>query len=209
MKFTTTIKEKLKNFVKGAPPFKNEDNGYEGFLKLSDSTFIKTMQQWITTQEPAACAMCIVAYENQRSILQVSIYLAHTDKNSDAPKNLQEYLYILANTLKEQHILNNEIGSRRLGWFFQAGLVLRATEIAEQNNIFVDDVVDIWIALIRGSAFLKRLLEHNVIWSRDEKVWFDNLTDQLSGMRYTFNLIMPKWLHSHPKISQFEFETGI
>lgn len=207
MNFISIIREKIKAWPKEP---NNDNDTYEQILKLKDATFIKALQYMITTQEPAACAMCIVAYENQGPQLNASFYLAHTDKTSDAPKNLEEYLYkVIIYALKKKEYQYNEIAQRRLMWFYQAGLIRRATEMAEQNNIFVDDVADIWLALTRGSAFLKRLLEHNVIWSREEKMWFDDLTGQLSGMRYTFNHIMPKWLHSHPKIRQFEIESGI
>lgn len=169
-------------------------------LALEDAAFIECITRMIQTGEPAAAAMCIVAHENLRPMLSATFNIAKENPEKGLPATLLEFLYFLSATIETQR---DEIGRRRLFWFLQAGLVELATGKALKQREFTDNLANLWIKLIAGSAHLKALLQHNVIWSEEEKIWFSNITDEHSGMMYTLNHIMPKFLQDHPSVEEF------
>jgi hypothetical protein len=42
------------------------------------------------------------------------------------------------------------------------------------------------------------LLEHNIIWSEEEKNWFADLKDANDGVCYVVNLMVPKHYRADP-----------
>ena len=55
---------------------------------------------------------------------------------------------------------------------------------ASANPSMTDTVVEIWATLVSSGQHLKSLLEHNIIWSEGEKVWFADVKDANDGVRY-------------------------
>ena len=70
-------------------------------------------------------------------------------------------------------------------------LLYRLGEKASANPSLKPTVVEIWAMLASSGQYLKRLLEHNVVWAEDEKAWFADIKDANDGVRYVVNLMVP------------------
>jgi hypothetical protein len=182
---------------------KKPSSSYEAFLSWPDDEFVVAVQKILSENVPASHAMYVVAYQNQAPMMTAIERLPMEDPSR--PWNTCEAIKIIAK-LRETH--TDEIVSRRLSWFFGAFLVKEATERALGKPDLEDTAAEIWLYLIRGSAHIKQLLEHNVVWSEDEKEWFSLIQNESDAMRHTISYVLPKSLRQHPKIKQFEQDHG-
>src|SRR5580700_2702295 len=87
-----------------------------------------------------------------------------------------------------------EAAKRRLAWFYQSALILRATEIASEKNHLKSDVAALWIMLAKGSGNLSELLPPNVLWSDEEKAYFADIKNQRDGIWYCLQILTPAYL---------------
>jgi hypothetical protein len=90
----------------------------------------------------------------------------------------------------------DEVNSRRLHWFFMAALVGRLEKIAKETPAVIDVGAVLWTIILTEYPRLKVLLPHNVVWSDQEKEWFDlSQTDATlieRGVNYDVPLIFSK-----------------
>jgi hypothetical protein len=125
----------------------------------------------------------------------------------DTIERFMEWLY------KDYHSLaassQDEIPRRRTLWFIHALLVMRANQIAERERAYEDAVAEIWIHLIACSRVFGDALEHNVMWSIEEKEWFGTarsplcfVLEERPAMLFCANHIMPKWLRENAKLTE-------
>jgi hypothetical protein len=83
-------------------------------------------------------------------------------------------------------------------WFLRSLLLYRLMQKASTNPSINGTVVEIWATLASSGQYLKALLEHNIIWSEEEKDWFADLKDENDGVRYVVNLMVPKHYRADP-----------
>ena len=93
---------------------------------------------------------------------------------------------------------DDEINRRRHEWFLRSLLLYRLMQKASTNPSINGTVVEIWATLASSGQYLKALLEHNIIWSEEEKDWFADLKDENDGVRYVVNLMVPKHYRADP-----------
>lgn len=172
---------------------------YEAFLSLPDDEFVVAVQEILSESVPATHAMYVVAYQNM--IPFFGALTMASEKDPSIPSSTSEYIKSLGRK-RETH--TDEIVSRKISWFFGAALVKEATERALGKPNLEDVAAEIWLCLIRGSAHIKHLLEHNIVWSEDQKKWFSLIQNESDAMRHTISYVLPKGLRQHPKIKQFE-----
>jgi len=146
--------------------------------------------------------MCVVAYENLQPI-ETGFFMASKLDGGDAT-SYDDFLKFLTSIIERGRL--DELHKRRIMYFINAGLIKRAGFKAYNNPELHDDVAIIWTMLIRGSAHLRALLEHNVIWSEEEKEFFTGIKNDYSGMRHAINIVMPKWLQDNIIIKNFRDE---
>jgi hypothetical protein len=72
----------------------------------------------------------------------------------------------------------------------RALLLYRLMQKASANPSIRGTVVEIWATLASRGQYLKPLLEHNIIWSEEEKNWFADLKNANDGVRYIVNLMV-------------------
>lgn len=173
-------------------------------LKLSDNDFVQAAVDGIKAGDPASGAMIAVAYMNLIPIIAVSKRIAEEKNDPTLPTDTDGFIKMLA---EKQH--EDEIGQRRTSWFFLAAVLMRATTLANKNKELENRVAEIWIHVAEGCRFLKNSLEHNVIWSANEKQWFNMLKDENDGIKYCVNHVMPKQLRANPAIKEFASKKGI
>lgn len=172
-------------------------------LDLDDAAFVKAIHSVTESGRPNAWAMCVVAYETLLPIMEISFEFARSIGDKTAPADLDGYIRLLAERLEEN---KDEVKRRRIGWLFQAALILRATRKAETNSVLLPEVAAIWIALVRGGSVLHAAIKHNVLWSDLEKSFFSHINDEKSGMDYVLNLLAPKFVREHPSVEAFAVE---
>ena len=170
------------------------------FLRLDDVAFVSAVKKMLELGPPAAWAMCVVAYQNLNPILSACDELSKEHPASDVPADLDAFIQSVSSRLEQ---VTEEIARRRLGWFFQAALIRRATEIASRNTSLQEDVAAVWIMLARGSAYLPTLLSTNVIWSDDEKAYFDVIKSEKEGIHYCLRILAPAYLRTGNLLTSF------
>lgn len=86
---------------------------------------------------------------------------------------------------------------------------MKAGEVAERSPERIRSVVDIWVHLIACSRVLRNALEHNVLWSNEEKSWFGGQDSPFSWVptekkatEWCMNLAMPRWLRNNGVLMQ-------
>jgi hypothetical protein len=169
-------------------------------LQLNDAVYISAVRKILETSHPAAWAMCLVAYQNLNPMLQACEELAREKDSKDVPADLDSFIKIIGSRLEE---VSEEISKRRLGWFFQAALIRRATEFGAKKSEFQSDVAAIWIMLARGSANMSELLPPNALWSDDEKAYFAEIKNQRDGIWYCLNILTPAYLRKDKQLIAF------
>jgi hypothetical protein len=93
---------------------------------------------------------------------------------------------------------DDEINRRRHEWLLRALLVYRLMQKASANPLLKGADVEIWATLASSGQCLKALLEHNIIWSEEEKGCFGNLKDANDGVRHIVNLMVPNDYRADP-----------
>jgi hypothetical protein len=60
-----------------------------------------------------------------------------------------------------------------------------------------------WISLADGGQSLKASLEHNIIWSDQEKEWFSHIKSEEEGVKYVLNYVLPSQLKPNADLISF------
>jgi hypothetical protein len=166
-------------------------------LQLNDAAYVSAVRKILEASHPAAWTMCVVAYQNLNPMLEACKELAREKGGKDIPADLDSFTRMIGSRLEE---VLEEIPKRRLGWFLQAALILRATELASQKSDFQSDVAAIWVMLARGSATISELLPPNALWFDDEKAYFGDIKNQHDGIWYCLNILTPAYLRKDKQL---------
>lgn len=182
-------------------------------LDLKEEAFVDYMRARICDLNPSGGIMTLVAYMNVDPLLGAmkDIYKNNTKalpiERLDTIEGFIEWLYNDYHSLAASS--QNEIPRRRTLWFIHALLVMRANQIAERARAYEDAVAEIWIHLIACSRGFGDALQHNVMWSIEEKKWFGTASSPLCfvleerpAMLFCANHIMPKWLRENGKLTE-------
>ena len=184
-------------------------------LELDDHAFVRAVLASQQNQPPAAGAMCVVAFLNLTPLIGVYFDLARRTGDSTDPSTLDAVIRFIASTLQTK---TDEIGKRRLMWFFQAALIRRASQISEINPEHLSDTAQIWAYLVRDGAVLKATLQDNILWKDEEKEYFapvriestgkvfSPVHDAKSGMEYVLNHVVPKHLRRQSALARLAEE---
>jgi len=200
-------------------------------LALPDIDFADLCARTIRNEGSGANAMVVVAYANMQNMFPLGIYAlekerrktnaAASDNNVKANEKGDK---VIAAVLDEIHPFDgmvhryddvfrlifekltsptdDEINRRRHESFLRALLLYRLMQKASANPSMTDTVVEIWATLASSGQHLKSLLEHNIIWSEGEKVWFADVKDANDGVRYVVNLMVPKCYRVEPTFQE-------
>lgn len=167
-------------------------------LDMDDAGFVQTTLDSVKAGEPASGAMIAVAHVNLRPIMGAFANYAEKNNDPSLPRDVDGFIRMLADTHYD-----DEVNIRRTSWFFLAALIMRATALANKNREFENQAAEMWLCVADGCRFLKNNLQHNIIWSADEKIWFDTLKDEKDGVSYCLNHVMPKWLRENPAVVDY------
>jgi hypothetical protein len=126
------------------------------------------------------------------------------------PNSIDDLIvFVCAEYDKLGNSAKDEIPRRRSLWFLHALIVMKANEVAQRSPELVRSVVDIWVHLIACSRVLKNALEHNVLWSDEEKLWFGGqdtpfslVATERKAMKWCMNIATPRWLRDNGDLIQ-------
>jgi hypothetical protein len=135
------------------------------------------------------------------------------------PHSIDDFIvFLCAENDKLRNSAKYEIPRRRGLWFIHGLTVMKANEVAERTPERVRSVVDIWVHLITCSRVLRTALEHNVLWSDDEKSWVGDpkswfsdprkpfswvgVPTERKAMEWCMDLAMPHWLRDNGDLMQ-------
>ena len=176
----------------------------EMLLSVDDIQFIDAVSNGVTKGEPSAHVMTIVAINILPTFMDVFSRQDQSNSKEKLPKNLDEFIWFCA----KYDAPGDDIGMRRMSWFMQAGLIKRATTLGQGRDDVLDPIIDLWLSLIKSGRFIPQVLQHNIIWEDFEKSYFSHIKNDIDGMSYIAQFIMPKYLRSHPDIKRFSEENG-
>lgn len=175
-------------------------------LDVNDAAFVSIVKKMLEEAHPAAWTMCVVAYQNLQPMVQACEELSREAKGNDVPADLDSFIRMLCARLEEKL---EEIPKRRLGWFYLAALIQRATEIASRKPDLQSDLSVIWIMLARGSENICELLPPNILWSDDEKAYFADIKNEHDGLWYCLQILTPGYLRTNKEMISFADSNGI
>lgn len=163
-------------------------------LKLPDPEFLETVQSGFATSTPAELAMTLFGYENA-SVL-VSVFVKKNEKAPQTIENFAEIMMHWANTATD------DINQRRFRWLFLGTLLRIATIRGLCTEEGHDPLAGIWAPFLKGGFFLSRTVQTNILWKPDEKEWFADLKDEMEGVNYVRNLLIPSKIRYHQSINE-------
>lgn len=171
---------------------------------LPASEFIESICRLVETSDPGSRVHTLVAYQNLESILWIMDKWVADGATSITP-GIDGYLDNLSTTRP-----TNEIGERRVGWLTTAALLRRAELIASGQPEHHRRLARTWLQLSNCGPLIHSCLRHNVIWSAEEKEWFEPIVIAETGKVYDIyggefasreailRHVAPKWLKAHP-----------
>jgi hypothetical protein len=166
----------------------------ETLLKLPDDRFAAISKEVFDREISATHAMAVVAYQN---IFPALGALRTIMEEQGQRFSFDEAMSAVLSGLEEKH---DPINERRFLWFFLGFVVRRLTDKAAKEPTLRPIAADIWYLLAVSGTHLKVLLEHNIVWTDTEKLWFSDLKNDADGIRYVTNYIMPKIYRNDPRI---------
>ncbi|QZH75509.1 MAG: hypothetical protein JY451_02530 [Erythrobacter sp.] len=103
----------------------------------------------------------------------------------------------------------SEIGERRWSWTLLACMIKRLELNISEIPEFVEIAAVIWCHLADAAPLLKGLLPHNIVWSPEEKEWFDLSLSDDDLTQWTLNIVAPKVCAKHPVVQKFAQDRGL
>lgn len=70
-------------------------------------------------------------------------------------------------------------------------------------------LADIWIAVAEGCYCLAHVVQNNILWSDDEKIWYSEVKTEKDGIDYCLNLVAPEEIRRIEKVQEFAISKGI
>lgn len=175
-------------------------------LDLDDKGFMEAVHRSVQESNPPSLAMWLVAYQNLRTYESLWLQAMKSDNSKEIPQTGDGFICWLARTADKQ---TDELGKRRVQWLFLAGLLNRASSIAQRTPTLLDYLAAIWVAMAQAGALLPKVYRENQLWEADEKEWFADLKDEHSGIDYVLNFMTPAAIRKHPIIRAFADEHNI
>jgi hypothetical protein len=80
--------------------------------------------------------------------------------------------------------------------------VLRLNEKAATNPTLRPTAADLWVMMAESGRYLKALLAHNVVWNDGEKEWFSALKNDLDGISFVIDHVVPKLYRNDPRLTE-------
>jgi hypothetical protein len=188
----------------------DENQTYRTLMKLKDEDFVSSVRNLVFNMPPNACVQTMVAWMELRPMLKCIIEL-EKERPGKGPANIEDLIISLGDMKFSE---SREIAKRRTQWFIIAGLVKRATDIADGNRQLKEEVLDIWSYMVESGYCLEGALANNVIWNDKEKIWFKRL-DGISypadgdGVGHVASHIVPQWLRKEPRLKEITKKHGV
>ena len=133
-------------------------------------------------------AMCVVAIENLRPMLLV---LQDTATLRGKSFDLDATIVKFCNRM-ETDGGDDPINARRQLWFVMGLHVTKLDALAAQRADLIDSAAKVWLELAAASKYIPRLLEANVVWKDEEKIWFETTKSERDGITYAMTQAMPR-----------------
>lgn len=172
-------------------------------LSLSDIEYAKFIAEFVDQMDPATRAHLAVAYQN--FIPYISALHRHYDKLG-IPFTIEN---VIAEWEAESNPELDEIAVRRHSWFFFAALLARLEKLARRTEVVRPIAAAIWTVIITEYPRLKLLLPHNVVWSDEEKEWFQLQDSDERLMEVAINHHIPPQFSREEIVKRFASDLGL
>lgn len=185
----------------------------ERLLQAPDFEFVSFCEQLFSDMDHPTRAHVLVAYKNVESnILAVSGALNQLGEKSSiedligerAEKAIKEY------AAAAEQAAGDEVNSRRYTWFLWAYLLYRLKQMARSNTDLRESAARIWCRIAEDAPLLANLLPHNVVWTNEEKAWFDFnlLKNDDHFIVFAVNEVMPHTLRHTDAVKKLADDFG-
>jgi hypothetical protein len=165
-------------------------------LAVSDDEYLALVRGGLESESAQSWLMVAVAY--MTAVPMASATMEST--KYDTLPTMNDVVMSIAYCVDKAQ--GDELQSRRFMWLFQAMLILNAKKYVG-NSKYETAVAELWIYLARGCELLPQGLADIIIWTRDEKAYFDGIADGRDGVRYCLNHVIPKGLQKNSIIQSF------
>jgi hypothetical protein len=183
---------------------------FADILRLPPSAMVEIIHDMICHLDRNGGVMTLVAYKNQREINLPVTKRIHTRQVSLGiikdlvPNSLESYIEFTVNSYVNAP---DEPSRWRILWLINGLLLMKADEACNNEPIHEDLLADMWIHLIQCSRIFKAALEHNILWTDEEKSVCLGVhgipSTERKGMLHCVNSMMPRRLYSNEKMINF------
>jgi len=192
-------------FLKKKPESSRSDSDL--ILSLPEDRFFLFLSTLIRESDPNSQVMRVIAYQNLEVNMKVTVEIAKNDPSLGAPVSIEDHIRYYDRLKTENK--ENEFAVRRLLWFFQASLMKRAEALGLGRSQYDDLLAEIWITVAEGCYCLANVVQNNILWSDDEKIWYSEVKSEKDGIAYCLNLIAPQEIRHMEKVKKFAISKGI
>ena len=180
-----------------------QTNHYDKLLSMDDAEYAQFIADFVDQMDGGTRSHVAVAYQNL--LPMVSAFHTH-NQQSGGSFCIEDFIRSFSEKLET---VQDEINSRRYSWFLFAALIARLEKLARTNNEIIPIGATIWSIIVTEYSRLKHTLPHNVVWSDDEKEWFDLTVDDERLLTFAVNHHIPFVFAEHEIIADFARRSGI
>jgi hypothetical protein len=177
-----------------AMPYAEPDGA--AMLALPNPAFTDLCVKMIQGEQPGAKALVVVAFNVVSILLPLSacaLKLEGKDHQTDVLRTLFDGFMSMP---------NDELNRRRREAFLRAWLFHELIRREETDLTLHKIVVDIWVDLAGSCQYLPNLLEHNIVWSDEEKSWLKDFKTGDEAVSKIVNILIPARYRADPKFEE-------
>ena len=186
---------------------KKKESPLYNLLELPDTEFAEVVEIMYSETIPNGHVMCVVAYMNFNVTEEACKDLEKKRPDKKWPQNIEAHIRFIIDLMDKYK--NDEIKSRRTAWFFHATMLKRLEYIAMRDACYIQRLLKIWLIVAESCRCMRVALQNNVLWSPEEKSWFDFIRSEKDGIRCCLNIVMPDFLKSEEEYLSFKEKHNI
>lgn len=170
---------------------------------LTPLRYAAFVADFVDDMDPATRAHVAVAYQN---LIPWVSALHQTERERGFSFTIEQAIQILNDELE---VRRDEINQRRFAWLTFAATIARLEKLARQETAIVPLAATIWTIIATEYPRLKILLPHNIVWTSEEKLWFDLARSDHELIQSCVNHDIPPIFASHEIVEKFADSLGL
>ncbi len=184
---------------------KKKDSPFRAILDGGNADYANFVRELFNVLDNSTKAHVLVAYQNLIPIMGAMQSVA---RQQGSAFSIDDFIVECAG---QQEDARDEVNARKYAWFLWAALVYRLVAVSGGDVGLRDTLAEIWCDVAKCAPFLKALLPDNVVWTSDEKVWFELIIHdpEPEMVAWAINHGGPETIWKAPAVKKLAEEYGL